>query len=108
MSDKSYENFEKIINAKGISAYKVSKETGVSTVTLSNWKSGKYTPKADKLQAICDYLEVDMGMIIEAQKKDNAPKPENAIEHIQLISLYEKLTEEQKQAILTIMSSMVK
>lgn len=108
MSDNSYEKFEKIIKAKGISAYKVSKETGVSTVTLSNWKSGKYTPKADKLQAICDYLEVDMGMIIEVQKKDNAPKPENAIEHIQLISLYEKLTDEQKQAILTIMSGMVK
>lgn len=108
MSDKSYENFDKIIKAKGISAYKVSKETGVSTVTLSNWKNGKYTPKADKLQAICDYLCVDMDMIIEVQKKDNVPQPQNALEHIQLISLYEKLTDEQKQAILTIMNGMVK
>lgn len=108
MSDNSYSNFEKIINAKGISAYKVSKETGVSTVTLSNWKKGKYTPKTDKLQSICDFLDVDMGMIIETQKKENVPKPESAIEHIQIISLYEKLTDEQKQAILTIMSGMVK
>lgn len=108
MSDKSYERFEKIIEAKGITPYKVSKETGVSTVTLSNWKNGKYTPKADKLQSICDYLNVDMDMIIETQKKNNAPDQESAIEHIQLISLYEKLTEEQQQAILTIMRGMVK
>lgn len=108
MSDNSYSNFEKIIQAKGISAYKVSKETGISTVTLSNWKNGKYTPKADKIQAICDYLCVDTGMIIETQKKENVPEPQNAIEHIQLISLYEKLSDEQKQAILTIMSGMVK
>ena len=108
MSDNSYSNFEKIINAKGISAYKVSKETGISTVTFSNWKSGKYTPKMDKIQTICDYLGVDTGMIIEVQKKDNVPNQESAVEHIQLISLYEKLTDEQKQAILTIMNGMVK
>lgn len=68
MSDKSYERFEKIIEAKGITPYKVSKETGVSTVTLSNWKNGKYTPKADKLQSICDYLNVDMWLLKRKRK----------------------------------------
>ena len=35
-----------------------SKETGVSTATLSSWKAGDYVPKIDKLQKIADYFGV--------------------------------------------------
>ena len=56
-----YENFEKIIKGKGITAYRVAKETGITTATLTSWKQGKYTPKMDKLQKIADYLGVTLG-----------------------------------------------
>ena len=49
-----YEKFAKLLENKGVSAYRVSKETGISQTSLSQWKSGQYELKADKLQKIAD------------------------------------------------------
>ena len=38
--------------------YQVAKETGISTATLSSWKTGAYAPKADKLMVLADYFKV--------------------------------------------------
>lgn len=43
-----YEIFDNLLKEKGITAYKVAKETDISTVILTNWKNGKSTPKLDK------------------------------------------------------------
>jgi transcriptional regulator with XRE-family HTH domain len=42
---------------------RVSRETGISTATLTSWKQGKYTPKQDKLQKIADFFGVPLGVI---------------------------------------------
>ena len=39
-----YEKFEALLKKYGVTAYRVSKETGVTTATLTSWKQGKYTP----------------------------------------------------------------
>lgn len=41
-------------------AYQVSKDTGISTATLSSWKNGDYTPKLDKLKILADYFGVSI------------------------------------------------
>ena len=51
-----YSIFEKLCSERGITAYRVCKETGITTSTLSNWKAGRYTPKADKLKKIADFF----------------------------------------------------
>lgn len=33
-----YEVFEKLLKANGVTAYRVGKETGISTATLTQWK----------------------------------------------------------------------
>ncbi|SCI17942.1 Uncharacterised protein [uncultured Ruminococcus sp.] len=33
-----YEIFEKLLKERGITAYRVSKDTGISTATLTDWK----------------------------------------------------------------------
>lgn len=66
-----YEIFDKLLKEKGISAYKVSKETGVSTSTLSNWKNGEYVPKANKLQKIADYLDVSLEFLMTGKEDVN-------------------------------------
>ena len=43
-----------------MTAYRVAKETGVTTATLTSWKQGKYTPKREKLQKIADYFGVSV------------------------------------------------
>lgn len=55
-----YEKFRQLLQIKGVSTYKVSKETGISQQTFSKWKNGISTPKTDKLQKIADYFGVTL------------------------------------------------
>lgn len=55
-----YKNFENLLKTKGVTAYRVSKETGIPTSTLSDWKRGRSTPKVDKLKILADYFKVDI------------------------------------------------
>ncbi len=63
-----YEIFEKILEEKGLTAYKVAKATGLSTSTLSNWKMGRYVPKLEKLQKIAIYLGVSVDYLMGIDK----------------------------------------
>lgn len=51
------ENLQKIMNAKGITAYQLEKDIGINQTTFYNWKKGKQPP-ADKLYTIITHLEV--------------------------------------------------
>ncbi len=70
-----YDRFLAILKSKKISAYKVSKDTGVSQATLTNWKNGTYVPKYDKLKKIADYLGVDVSELIEDSLSENRQIP---------------------------------
>lgn len=61
-----YERFSELLQNYGVTAYKVSKETGISQQTLSDWKKGKSTPKIDKLQKIADYFKVPLDYLTGA------------------------------------------
>lgn len=51
-----YEHYAKIRDSKGLKDSDVSKATGISSGSLSDWKKGRYNLKYDKLQKIADYL----------------------------------------------------
>lgn len=53
-----YEKFLKLLENKGVSAYKVSQATGISQQTFTDWKHGRYEPKREKIQKIADYFGV--------------------------------------------------
>lgn len=83
-----YEIFEQLLKQHGITAYRVAKDTGVTTTTLTSWKQGKYTPKPEKMQKIADYFGVSLSYLMtgkedtsekEAQLK---PKDEKDIKNI--------------------------
>lgn len=63
-----YKKLEKVLNERGITMYKLAKETGISTATLSHWKQGKYEPKYDKKRAIADYLGIPVEELIEHEE----------------------------------------
>lgn len=50
--------------------YEVAKRTGVSTVTLTNWKYGRYNPKFDKLLAIARYFGVPVEYFADDQEAE--------------------------------------
>lgn len=55
-----YQIFEELCKAHGVTPYKVSKETGISTATLTSWKKGVYEPKTDKRKQIAEYFGVSL------------------------------------------------
>ena len=67
-----YEKFEALLKKYGVTAYRVSKETGVTTATLTSWKQGKYTPKREKLQKIADYFGVTVEYFTGEEKKEDS------------------------------------
>ena len=71
-----YEIFSELLQKYGVTPYKVSKETGVSQSTLSDWKRGISTPKPDKLQKIADYIGVPLTYLLTGntseQKKEKS------------------------------------
>lgn len=60
-----YSKFLELLAQKQVTPYQVSKATGISESTLSDWKHGKYKPKVDKLMKLADYFGVDVICFLE-------------------------------------------
>jgi len=60
-----YEKFEHLLTQKGITAYRVAKDVGMSPVVLSDWKTGKSKPKVDKLMILAKYFDVPIEYFLE-------------------------------------------
>ncbi len=55
---RNYAKYRALADAKGVTNYQVSKETGICNVVFSEWKNGKSQPKYDKLARLADYFKV--------------------------------------------------
>lgn len=60
-----YERFEQLCQKKGVTPYKVSKETGVSQTTLSSWKTRNSTPNLETAMKIAKYFGVPVGYLVD-------------------------------------------
>lgn len=60
-----YEKLQALLDKTNKTAYQVSKDTGISTATLSSWKNGNYIPKVDKLKILADYFGVSIEYFLE-------------------------------------------
>lgn len=69
-----YEIFERLLKERGVTAYKVSKSTGIGASTFSDWKNGRSTPKQEKLQKIADYFGVTVDYLITGQENFSSDK----------------------------------
>ena len=66
----AYARFAKELKKREITPYKVYKDTGIATATLSDWKKGISIPKKDKIDAISSYLGIDSDYIIYGKEKN--------------------------------------
>ena len=64
-----YDIYEKVRNERGMTNADVSRLTGISAATLSQWKSGQYIPKAEKLVKIANALNCSVS-ILTGQKTE--------------------------------------
>lgn len=54
-----YSIFVKLMEEKGLTPYRVAKETGITQATLSRWKTGKINPSLETLQVLADHVSID-------------------------------------------------
>lgn len=57
--------FVEILQSRNITAYKLSKDTGIAEGLISQWKSGRQLPKYDSLKLLCDYFNVSADFLLE-------------------------------------------
>ncbi len=63
-----YEKYEELRDKKGVTDYRVCKETGIAPATLRGWRRGDYKPKFDKLTKLADYFGVPVGVFLGGGK----------------------------------------
>ena len=61
----AYRKFEELCKENNVTPYQVSKETGISTASLSQWKKGEYNFKLEKLMLIALYFKKSIEEFIE-------------------------------------------
>lgn len=59
-----YQRFEQLLQERGVTAYRVAKDLGLTPTVFSDWKSGKSKPKVDKLKKIADYFGVSLEFLV--------------------------------------------
>ncbi len=57
-------NFFLRIKNLGLTAKKLSDDTGISTGNISDWKSGRSMPTASKLVILADYLDCSVDYLL--------------------------------------------
>lgn len=63
-----YEKYVELRDEKGVSDYRVSKDTGITKSTFTDWKSGRSNPKADKLKILADYFGVTVDELLKGER----------------------------------------
>ena len=93
-----YDIFMQLLQNKGLTPYEISKQTGVSQATLSEWKLGKSTPRPKTLKKLADYLGVSVSYLKGEPEIEKTPDTEVSEARQQAIRLYESLNAEGKAA----------
>lgn len=94
--------FNKVITEKKISAYKMSKDTGISDSLICYWKKGERMPNAENLIVISKYLDVSIDYLLTGEEptlensipnKIEIPKPPLTENEEDILSLLNQLSE---------------
>lgn len=71
-----YEIFEQLLQKHGVTTYQVSKATGISQSTFSNWKSRRNLLSADKATLIANYFGVSLDYLMTGKEEPKEKAPE--------------------------------
>lgn len=53
-----YKKYTRLRDVKGVTDYRVSKDTGIPRSVLSDWKAGRSVPKLNKIAVLAEYFDV--------------------------------------------------
>lgn len=61
---RMYDIYARLRDEHGMTDYQVCKETGIPTSTMSGWKSGRFTPKVDKMVKIAKLFGITLDELL--------------------------------------------
>lgn len=70
-----YDIFMQLMEEKGVTAYRVAKDTGITQATLSRWKTGKVSPSIETLQVLAEYFGVTIDYLMGNAHIDEQKPP---------------------------------
>jgi len=88
------------ISELNLTAKAVSDATGISTGNLSDWKSGRSMPSADKLQILSDYLQCSIDFLLGNTDNPSRINSEFGNFEFALFGEVKDMTDAEKQDIL--------
>ena len=65
-----YEIYQRLLDEKGLKNSDVARATGISNMTLSDWKRGVSKPKEDKMRKIAEFLGVTFDYLTTGKEKE--------------------------------------
>jgi transcriptional regulator with XRE-family HTH domain len=101
-----YEIFEQLLQKRGMSSYEVSKLSGVSQATLSDWKNGKSTPRNKTLKKLADIIGVSVAYLLGEEKEKTPDTKVSEVEE-RIIDLFNVMSDEQKQLFLNLAEQLI-
>lgn len=112
-----YEEYAKIRDSKGLKDGQISKLTGITRSTISDWKHGRSEPKIDKLEKIAEALGVSLftlmygeevtpvDFVAIAKEEDGAETIEQSEKALEMARRFDALPEDKKKLVLTLLDS---
>lgn len=64
-----YDKILKLMEEKGVTAYRVAMDTGISQVSFSDWKNGRSKPSLESLIILSRYFGVTLEELISEDKQ---------------------------------------
>lgn len=68
MQEQMYERYLRLRISRGYKDSDVARGTGITKSTFSDWKSGRYIPKQEKLIKIADFLQVSLNYLMTGEE----------------------------------------
>lgn len=94
-----YDRIKELCKKNGISVNSLEEKIGVSRGSLC--KIDKHKPNSYKLNLLAENLHTTVDYLITGKEPDISD--DMVLEHIEVISMFEKLTDEQKESVINLM-----
>lgn len=72
-----YEIFAKLMADSGMTISEVARKVGISPSTITDWRAGRYTPKADKMTKIANLFGVSVEYLMTGQDTEKESQEGN-------------------------------
>jgi transcriptional regulator with XRE-family HTH domain len=89
------QNLNELLTRRGISAYQISKDTGISDSLIGYWRRGEKNPTLENLSKLSGYLKVSVDWLLTGEERAVDADPLSQ-EEKELLSAFRHLTEKDK------------